>query len=200
MQLGRNKHGESAPAYKYQVGCVKIRMTAPLDGGKVDPSIPATLVKKGNIMGDFELATPNPANASISRRNWMMLMYGATALGFYKLMFSGPKEYNVPQIDLASAKELIDKGATVIDVRGSEAFNDAHIPLAVLVPLSVLRESVPLWLTAMKAQPVVVYCGDGSTHGPEATQLLVDAGFAQPVNLTAGMSGWKAAGYKVATA
>jgi rhodanese-related sulfurtransferase len=156
--------------------------------------------KKGSEMGEIELVTANPVSASQGRRSWLMMMYGVTALGVFSLMASGRKEYNVPQIDLVAAKELIEHGATVIDVRGTESFNEAHIPMAVLVPLEVLKESIPLWLTALKAIPIVVYCGDGSTHGPAATQLLVDAGFAHPVNLTAGMNGWKAAGYKVQTA
>jgi rhodanese-related sulfurtransferase len=151
-------------------------------------------------MNEINEVSASSGSASMARRNWLVVISGAAALGFYNIIGSGRKEYNVPQVDLAAAKELIAQGATVIDVRGSEVFNKAHIPMAVLVPLSVIRESVPVWLTAIKAQPVVVYCGDGSTHGPEATQLLVDAGFAHPVNLTAGMSGWKAAGYDVASA
>jgi rhodanese-related sulfurtransferase len=151
-------------------------------------------------MNEFDEATFDPGNGSLVRRDWLVLISGAAALGLFNIIGSGRKEYNVPQIDLSAAKELIEQGATVIDVRGSEVFNAAHLPTAVLVPLEVLRESIPLWLTALKALPVLVYCGDGSTHGPEATQLLVNAGFAHPVNLTAGMSGWKAAGFKVATA
>jgi rhodanese-related sulfurtransferase len=163
-------------------------------------SVFATLVKKGSQMNEFDDVTVKPEGATLARRNLLVLMSGAAALGFFNIIGNGRKEYNVPQIDLNAAKELIEQGATVIDVRGSEVFNEAHLPTAVLVPLEVLRESIPLWLAALKAQPVVVYCGDGSTHGPEATQLLVNAGFAHPVNLTAGMSGWKAAGFKVATA
>jgi rhodanese-related sulfurtransferase len=151
-------------------------------------------------MNEFDEAAFDPGNGSLVRRDWLVLMSSAAALGFFNIIGNGRKEYNVPQIDLSSAKELINQGATVIDVRGSEVFNAAHLPTAVLVPLEVLRESIPLWLTALEALPVLVYCGDGSTHGPEATQLLVNAGFAHPVNLTAGMSGWKAAGFKVATA
>jgi rhodanese-related sulfurtransferase len=151
-------------------------------------------------MNEYDKASASEVGASVARRGLLALISGASVLGLFSLIGSGRKEYNVPQIDLAAAQELIEQGATVIDVRGSEVFNKAHIPMAVLVPLSVLRESVPAWLAAIKAQPVVVYCGDGSTHGPEATQLLVNAGFAHPVNLTAGISGWKAAGYNIASA
>jgi len=41
---------------------------------------------------------------------------------------------------------------------------------------------------------VIVYCGDGSTRGPEAAHLLAQAGFTQAANLRPGFSGWRDAG------
>jgi rhodanese-related sulfurtransferase len=175
-------------------------MTLPTVSGKVDQSIQITLVEKGNEMDQFDEATVKPTNTDIGRRGLFVLICSASMLGGLSLLARGPKQYDVPQIALTAAKELIDQGATVIDVRGSSSYNEAHLPTAALLPLEVMRESIPLWLTALKANPVVVYCGDGSTRGPEATQLLVNAGFAKPVNLTEGMRGWKNAGYKVETA
>jgi rhodanese-related sulfurtransferase len=44
---------------------------------------------------------------------------------------------------------------------------------------------------------VVIYCGDGSTSGPEATAMLNKAGFTRAVNLNPGFEGWRAAGMPV---
>jgi rhodanese-related sulfurtransferase len=135
-----------------------------------------------------------------NRRAWLT---AALCLGgFFGLrMVAGPQpEIRVPQIDLEAAKELIDQGAKVIDVRGQEPYAEAHLPMAVMVPLEVLRTSIPAWLAVLKDAPVVVYCGNGSTLGPKATKVLVDAGFSKAVNLTSGLSGWRNAGYPVISA
>jgi rhodanese-related sulfurtransferase len=42
-----------------------------------------------------------------------------------------------------------------------------------------------------------VYCGNGSTRGPEAARKLRDAGYTRTVNLAAGAEGWRTAGMPV---
>lgn len=105
--------------------------------------------------------------------------------------------FDVPQLNLQKAKELIDAGAVVLDVRGDSQFEHRHIPVAVLVPLEVLRTSIPTWLSELKAKQIVVYSGDGVRHGPEATHILQQAGFAGAANLTVGIEGWDSAGLPV---
>ena len=43
----------------------------------------------------------------------------------------------------------------------------------------------------------MVYCGDGTTLGPEGTHILNKAGFAGAVNLKPGIQGWAAAGLPI---
>jgi len=67
-----------------------------------------------------------------------------------------------------------------------------------LVPLAVLEAGIPASLSAAKDKPVVVYCGNGSTRGPEGTHLLHQTGFSQAVNLRPGLEGWAKAGLPIA--
>jgi rhodanese-related sulfurtransferase len=98
--------------------------------------------------------------------------------------------YAVPEVSVDHAKEMIDAGALVIDVRGQAVSEYRHIPGALLIPLAVLRTGIPGSLAAHKDQRIVVYCGDGVHIGPEATHLLRQAGYAHAVNMTLGYSGW----------
>jgi rhodanese-related sulfurtransferase len=108
-----------------------------------------------------------------------------------------PVRFDVKEVSVPEAKALIDAGAAVIDVRGPEQFQARHIPGATLVALDELQSGVPARILALKAQPIVVYCGDGVTHGPEGTAILNHAGFGKAVNLKPGIEGWQNAGMAI---
>lgn len=99
----------------------------------------------------------------------------------------------VAQVDLAEAKALIDSGAVVVDVREQEVSAGSHIPGALLIPLGILAQRMSE-LSIDKARPVVVYCNEGTSRGPEGTAVLNQAGYASAVNLRSGIEGWRAAG------
>lgn len=103
--------------------------------------------------------------------------------------------YNVREVSAQQAKSLIDAGAIVVDVRGEEQYKARHIPGSILIPLEVLRAGIPASLTALRAQNIIVYCGDGVTRGPESADLLNKAGFTQAANLEHGIESWESAGY-----
>lgn len=106
--------------------------------------------------------------------------------------------YNVKEIDVSGAKELIDAGALVVDVRGKDQFDFRHIPGAVLVTLDELRAGIPARIaTEAKDRLIVVYCNQGLVHGPEATAILNSAGYVNAVNLKSGIEGWTAAGQAI---
>lgn len=107
--------------------------------------------------------------------------------------------YNIHQVSVPQARALMDAGALVIDVRGQEAYGHRHLPGAVSLPLEQLQQGIPISIESAKAKSIVVYCGDGATHGPEATQLLNRAGYAGAVNLQSGLEGWVAAGMPIQT-
>jgi rhodanese-related sulfurtransferase len=81
-----------------------------------------------------------------------------------------------------------------VSVREARAMLD---PGALLIPLQVLSANLGR-LEAYKARRIVVYCGDGSTSGPEAAALLSRAGFANVVNLRDGFESWRSAGLPTA--
>ncbi len=107
--------------------------------------------------------------------------------------------FNVPEVDAATAKQLIDAGAIVIDVRGKEAFLARHVAGALAMPLEELRAAVSAEKkTIALDKPIVIYCGDGARTGPEGTYVMNQAGYAGAVNLKSGLEGWEKAGLPVA--
>jgi rhodanese-related sulfurtransferase len=108
-------------------------------------------------------------------------------------IFGGPgSRPSVTNVSVPEAKELIDSGAVVIDVRDRTASAPSHIPGALLVPLDTLAARVTE-LGIEKSQPVVVYCNDGTNRGPKGTAVLNEAGYSRAVNLKSGIEGWRAA-------
>jgi rhodanese-related sulfurtransferase len=111
---------------------------------------------------------------------------------------SALQQANEPRLDVKhvttlEAKALIDAGAVVIDVRDRAASDRLHLPGALLIPVEVLAAHLAQ-LEAAKTKPIVVYCGNGSSLGPQAATILGQAGFTQVVNLQSGLEGWRAAG------
>ena len=127
------------------------------------------------------------------------ILYAAAALLalFFMIRTGSSESFDVRSVTAIEAKALIDSGALVVDVRGKEQFDGRHIPGAISVPLAMLRAAIPASLAHATTKPVVVYCGDGVTIGPEGTALLNKAGYAKAVNLQAGIQGWADAGYPV---
>lgn len=104
------------------------------------------------------------------------------------------RAFAVPEIDVAKAKALLDAGAIVIDVRGQRQFDARHLPGALLIPLAALRVAIPAGLSQARERQVVVYCSDGVSTGPEATDILVRHGFRNASNLKGGVEAWASAG------
>ena len=121
------------------------------------------------------------------------LIVAAILIGLFLLARPGP-HFDVRSISALEASQLIASGAVVVDVREHEPYRGRHIPGAVSVPLSSLRNAIPAEIAQAKAKPVVVYCGDGVAIGPEGTSILNKAGFAQAVNLEGGIQAWAGAG------
>ena len=139
-------------------------------------------------------------NTTIQKRSTLVLLgIGFLAIGWVGSQGSrvASPRYDVPEVDLSSAKALVEAGALVIDVRGQDPFDYRHLPAAVLVPLAVLRAGIPLALSHAKDRQIVVYCNDGHTSGPEATQILLQHGFKDVVNMKSGIEGWANAGLPI---
>ena len=71
----------------------------------------------------------------------------------------------MPEVSPAEAKDLVDAGAQLVDVRGDEEFEAGHIPGSRHIPLvEVQSESSGL----DREQPVVLYCRSGDRSGMAA--------------------------------
>lgn len=136
------------------------------------------------------------SDATSTRR---LLLTLPLAAGGLFLLGRSPKqsEFNVKEVLLEEARLLIAAGALVIDVRARAAYEAKHIAGALLAPIATLSAAVPASLERARTQPIVVYCGDGTTLGPEGTHVLNKAGFTHAVNLKPGIQGWAAAGLPV---
>jgi rhodanese-related sulfurtransferase len=105
-----------------------------------------------------------------------------------------------PDIGIKDLKTAIEKKTvTVIDANGSESYRDGHIPGA--IDFEATGDKIEKILPKDKDALIVAYCG-----GPQcmaykaAAKKAVDLGYTNVKHLSAGISGWKAAGEKVAKA
>jgi len=92
----------------------------------------------------------------------------------------GPKE-----VSREEARELLDEGAQLVDVRADHEWEAGRIPGAVHVPLPELPQRIG---ELDKDRPVVVYCRGGN-RSSMATAALADAGY-DAAKLTEGVVGW----------
>lgn len=120
----------------------------------------------------------------------LMLVAAAVWLAAVNGKPAAAPRFEVPEVGVAQAQAMIDAGALIIDVRGEAKSKYQHIPGALLIPLTVLRAGIPPALAAVKDKPILVYCGDGVTTGPQATRILREAGYSKVVNLKPGIEGW----------
>jgi rhodanese-related sulfurtransferase len=91
------------------------------------------------------------------------------------------------QIDSDLARELIQDGARLIDVRSPGEFAAGHLPGALNVPLGEIGSRADL--LGPKDAPIILYCASG-TRSAVARSTLTRRGFTQIFHLGA-MSRWK---------
>jgi len=90
-----------------------------------------------------------------------------------------------PPIPVEQAKELIGRGARLVDVRSPEDFSKEHIPGAINLPLETLKQH----LDELRDQCVVLYCQRGILS-QLAARTLKRKGCSEVYNLGA-MSRWQ---------
>lgn len=72
------------------------------------------------------------------------------------------------QVSPQKAKELLNNGAVLVDVREGSEFRSGHIRNAVNIPLNSLSK---ISSKATKDKDIIVYCQSGSRSGVAARQL-----------------------------
>jgi rhodanese-related sulfurtransferase len=108
------------------------------------------------------------------------------AVLFYEIRL---KSQGVTQIGTADAVRLINKGATVIDVRPAEQYCAGHIVNARNVELKAIEADA----TAVKKpkNKVLLLVCDNGLGSSKAAKLLRRAGFGNAFSLKSGLSSWR---------
>lgn len=86
------------------------------------------------------------------------------------------------------AKQLVQRGAVLLDVRTPQEFAAGHIDGARNIPVQELEQKLSA-LPAQKSAPIVVYCRSGA-RSAKAASVLRNAGYTEVHDLGA-MSNWK---------
>ena len=98
----------------------------------------------------------------------------------------------VPEIDVHELATLRDAGATLLDVRTPEEYEELHVPGAVLIPLDELVERVD---EVPEVDRVYVICRTGA-RSARAVEFLNRNGY-DSVNVAGGCLAWVEAGQPV---
>lgn len=101
-----------------------------------------------------------------------------------------------PDITIADLKKAIqEKKVTLIDANGTQSYKEGHIPGA--ADFQQHKADLAKVLPADKSALVVAYCGGPRCHAYEAAASKAkELGYTNVKHLSAGISGWKAAGEK----
>jgi rhodanese-related sulfurtransferase len=102
-----------------------------------------------------------------------------------------------PDISIADLKQAIaDKKVTVIDVNGAASYANGHVPGA--VDFASKGADLASVLPADKGALVVAYCGGPQCSAYKAAaKKAAELGYTNVKHLSAGKSGWVAAGESV---
>lgn len=97
------------------------------------------------------------------------------------------------EVDVHEAERRLAAGATLIDCREEDEYARAHVPGAVLVPLSAFAARIDQALAP--GADVLVQCRSGA-RSARATDYLLARGV-QAVNVAGGLLAWVEAGLPV---
>lgn len=102
-----------------------------------------------------------------------------------------------PEIQINELKSAIAaKNVTVLDVNGTDSYKEGHIPGA--IDFTANKEKLASVLPKDKHALVVAYCGGPKCNAYEAAaKAAKQLGYTNVKHLTAGISGWQAAGEKM---
>ena len=99
-----------------------------------------------------------------------------------------PAAVGAPALDIspAKARELVEAGAALVDVRETWEWAASRIPGATLIPMSELPQRIGEIPTD---RPVVVYCAVGQ-RSAAVVEALRQMGHAQAYNIAGGLVAW----------
>lgn len=98
------------------------------------------------------------------------------------------KQCGIVEVDIAKAKELINKGAVIVDVRELNEYRDGHIPGAIWAPRGLLDFLAHTWLPD-KEKVYLIYCRTGG-RGIISACDMKKMGYKNVFNLKGGFNAW----------
>ncbi len=112
---------------------------------------------------------------SLKAMNWIpLLVVAAAIIGLFALK-------RMSFVPAEKARELLRRGALVVDVRNPGEFNAGHLPGAINIPLGSLRTELPQRVPD-KGQVLLLHCLSGTRSGI-ARQQLKALGYPNVFNL-----------------
>jgi rhodanese-related sulfurtransferase len=96
----------------------------------------------------------------------------------------------MPEVPPSAAKELVDAGAQLIDVRTDVEYEAGHIPGAAHIRLADVQREAG---TLDREKPVVLYCRAGNRSGPAADAFAASGWDA--TSIEGGLLAWADAGF-----
>jgi len=107
---------------------------------------------------------------------------------------AGMAESESLEVDLEAFAEAHAKGATLLDVRNPDEYEERHVPGAILIPLDELGDRLD---EVPKASPLYVICARGG-RSLRAAEALAGEGF-DALSVAGGTIAWADSGRPVAT-
>ena len=128
---------------------------------------------------------------------FVALMVGIGACGGTPAASSPPSVASAPaEVDVAALKAARETGSVpLVDVRTPEEFADGHVPGAINIPVDQLSQRLSE-LESHKTADLYLICRSGG-RSARARDMLLEAGFAHPINVAGGTLAWKSAGFPV---
>lgn len=99
------------------------------------------------------------------------------------------------EINAQTAKQKLDDGAFMLDVRTPEEWVEYHVDGAILIPLDELEARVN---EVPSEREIVVICNSGN-RSQVGRDILLNAGFTNVTSIAGGIQGWMSAGYDFVT-
>jgi molybdopterin/thiamine biosynthesis adenylyltransferase/rhodanese-related sulfurtransferase len=102
----------------------------------------------------------------------------------------------IDEVDPSEVNELLEEGATIVDVRGTEEFATGHLPGAKSIPRGHLESRVDMLVPDRRAE-LILYCESGNRSAYAARTLKEDLGYENVRSMIGGITLWKDRGYAV---